>query len=145
MTVVTTGHSDFWEVVLLAIAEGESLRSICKEVGKDPKEFYRAMFKDEDLCQRYMRAKNASTHAKVELIEDLRTADPKTIVDDRGIERIDPAWVNLQRLCIDTIKWEAAKQMPKRYGDSSSIEHSGEIKTSLIPIFANREAADGGR
>ena len=36
---------------------------------------------------------------------------------ERTDKGIDPAWVNLKRLQVDTIKWALSKRNPKKYAD----------------------------
>lgn len=47
------------------------------------------------------------------------------------------------KLRIDTRKWVLSKRMPKKYGDRLELEHSGEVKGSLIIVRPGGEDADG--
>jgi uncharacterized protein (DUF1684 family) len=50
--------------------------------------------------------------------EYVTTIDEET---GRTTTRIDPAWVNLQRLRIDVRKWIAARLYPKKYGERVEV------------------------
>jgi len=43
--------------------------------------------------------------------------------------KVDPGWVAMQRLKIDSKKWEASKMLPKQYGDK--LELSGNAEAPL--------------
>ena len=109
------------------LALGESLNRICKDDHMpDMSTVYRWMFANEDFRNNYARAREdqAETHAD-ELI-DLADVEP-VVIDENGKLKIDSAWVNLQRLRIDTRKWVASKLKPKRFGDKLDVQHAGGI------------------
>jgi len=110
------------------IAEGMSLRSALKS-GKYPTRKYFLEWVDQDESKRnqYARAIELRAELKFESIEDDYSEQPQR---DAETGRIDPAWVNLQRLKIDAKKWELSKMLPKKYGDKQETTHVFEN-----PIF----------
>lgn len=119
------------QIILKKIQEGRSLRSILK-IENRPKElpniatFLDWVNEDKSLNERYACARDVRTELKFESIEQDYLEEPQR---DPETGRIDPAWVNLQRLKIDAKKWELSKLMPKKYGDKLDIDAkvSGDI------------------
>ena len=109
------------------LAEGESLRNICRTEGM-PKMTTVLEWVDEDresFRGRYARAREAKAEtvdAKIQEIAD--NATPET--------------ANLAKVQITAHQWRAAKLAPKRYGDK--VQHTGSdgespIATNLTVTF----------
>lgn len=109
------------------IANGESLRSICKDdYMPDASSVYRWLDVYEDFREQYAhaRAKQADTYAdQIVMIAD--TADDH----------------NKARLQIDARKWVAAKLLPKKYGERTTTTHEGGDKPVEIREVSDLEAA----
>lgn len=123
------------EVILQEIAEnGRSVRDILKNRDKTKlparSTFNDWVSKDSSLADRYARAMIDRIELKFESIEADYSEEPQR---DPETGKIDPAWVNLQRLKIDAKKWELAKLMPKKYGDKLEVE-SNVKQVSKITI-----------
>lgn len=117
-----------FDKILLKIELGQSIRSILKEDGMpSSRTFFEWIDSDESKIKRYARATEIRSEMKFESIQDDYLEPPQR---DPESGRIDPAWVNLQRLKIDAKKWELAKLMPKKYGDKQETTHVFET-----PIF----------
>lgn len=98
--------------ILGRLAQGESLRSICKdETNPTIGMFYRWIVDDAELAQHYARAceERAETYAD----EIAEIADDETIPADS------------RRIRIDARKWIACKLKPRKFGDLVKTEHSG--------------------
>jgi len=118
------------------LAEGESLRSVCRDDGMpDKSTVFRWLREQEGFRDQYAHAKAESADAMVEDILDI--ADDGT---NDWMEKLDSegeliGWQTngeaLQRskLRVDTRKWIASKLKPKVYGDRQQVEHSGSIGT----------------
>jgi len=109
------------------IASGLSLRkAIAKRKAIKKTTFLDWCKTDEEKADQYARAIEDRTELKFESIEQDYLEEPQR---DSETGRIDPAWVNLQRLKIDAKKWELSKLMPKKYGDRLELDnkHSGEL------------------
>lgn len=93
------------------IANGESLRSICKDdYMPDASSVYRWLDGYEDFREQYAhaRAKQADTYAD-QIVTIADTADD----------------ANKARLKIDARKWVASKLLPKKYGERTTTTHEG--------------------
>jgi hypothetical protein len=103
-------------VILDAIANGKSLRAICKEIGVHHSAASTAMRTDDDLASQYARAREERADYYAESI--LTTAQATLA----GRFKPDAA-----RVAIDAFKWTASKMAPKKYGDKVQTEHSGAV------------------
>ncbi len=77
-------------------------------------------FEKNDFSIRYAQAKMFQAELMAEEINDL--CEVETFEDENGIKRVDNGRVALQRLKVDTRKWQAAKLAPKIYGDRQVIQ-----------------------
>lgn len=111
--------------VFKEIENGSSLRLACKKNKIPPKTFYEWIDDNPDKSKQYARALELRAELKFESIEEDYMTEPQR---DAETGRIDPAWVNLQRLKIDAKKWELSKMMPKKYGDRIDIDHTTKGK-----------------
>ena len=114
--------------ICIRLAEGESLRAICRD---DTMPGLRTVMRwlfdgdHDDFWQQYARAREAQAEVWADEIvsiaddvsNDFTTGkDGKEIVDHENIQR--------SRLRIDARKWIASKLLPKRYGDK--LQHTGK-------------------
>jgi hypothetical protein len=86
--------------------------------------FYKWIFSVSDFADKYRQAKEHQQDILVESQkEELEWARNYTYVDAQGNSRIDSGAVALAKLACDTIKWDASKKAPKKYGtqDNKSI------------------------
>lgn len=109
------------KAVIELIAEGNSERSACAQVGIN-----RATFKSTALAMgsagHYARALEGLAQSQVELLEQC--------IDDMRSGVID---AQMARVEIDARKWFASKFLPKQYGDKSQIDHSSSDGTMSPP------------
>lgn len=113
------------DAILDDIAVGVATIRACKAQRADPRDFYRHMLRDEDIGQRYTRAKVSALEVLAD--EILQIADQAKIgkvVTDKGdgtkeVKKADA--VERARLRIDSRKWLLAKLAPKKYGDRTVI------------------------
>lgn len=115
------------------LAHGESLRAICRDDGMPPESTVRMWVVDDvqGFAAQYTRARDVGLEVMAEdLIE----------ISDDGrndwIEKNDPdnpgydmngEHIQRSRLRVDTRKWILSKLAPKRYGDRTKVEHSGNL------------------
>lgn len=113
--------------VLEGLAEGMSLRSICKAPGFPSVGTVLAWCAAEpEWAEQYARARKAGDDAMAE--------DIQAIADD---EDLDP---NDKRVRIDARKWLMAKRQPKKYGDKvlhGQDPDSGPIQVMITRFDAN--------
>lgn len=116
-----------FDTICNRIEEGERVRKILPQLKISPKTFYKWVDSSEAKGKQYARALELRAELKFDSIEDDYSEQPQL---DPTTGKIDPAWVNLQRLKIDAKKWELSKMLPKKYGDKQ--------ETTLVfekPIF----------
>jgi len=112
--------------VLERIEQGESLRSVLRDSDKpSSRTFYKWLDEDDERVKQYAHACQERAVAKFESIEQDYNEKPER---DKDSGKIDPAWVNLQRLKIDSKKWELSKLNPKKYGDKVETTLQGGDK-----------------
>ena len=101
------------------IAEGRSLRSICREDNMPSKtEVFRWLAENEAFRNQYARAREAQAdHYFDEIIE---------VADDESLD------ANSRRVRVDARKWAAGKLRPKVYGEKIDLNHSGSVKFEKI-------------
>jgi hypothetical protein len=114
------------DIICERLIEGESLAEICRDASM-PKRFHVFNWLNEvsSFADEYARARilQADTYAdQIKLIAEdgrrdyVQTADGRLVPDHDHISR--------SRLQVDTLKWIAARMVPKKYGD--------RVTTSLV-------------
>lgn len=125
------------------IATGESLNKILKDNGMpDTVTVYRWLAIHEDFRHMYTLAREDQGETHADLIVDLADEDPVQVVDDKGVARVDSAWVNWQRNRIDARKWVASKLKPRKYGDKIGVDHSGGFNLTVSTGIPDNEQSD---
>jgi hypothetical protein len=120
-----------FDLICERIENGERVRKILPSIHLSPKTFFKWVRDEEEKGKQYARALEIRADLKFDSIEDDYSEEPQR---DPDTGKIDPAWVNLQRLKIDAKKWELAKMLPKKYGDKQETTHVFEN-----PIFTGIE------
>ena len=105
------------------ISKGISLRRACKNIGIPRITFFDWIDKEQRFADLYTRARQQGIEARFESIEEDYNEEPQR---DPETGKIDSAWVQLQRLKIDSKKWELSKLAPKKYGDKIDVTSKGE-------------------
>lgn len=106
------------------------LRKICEDAGVKCPTFLLWVSQDEKLAERYARALEYRTEADVDRINEISMA-PAVTVSTEFSDHVDSGDVQLRRLQVDTLKWLAAKRMPKKYGDRVNLDHDGKVGFSF--------------
>lgn len=129
------------------IAEGESLRSICRADDMPNKStVFRWLEADDDFATKYARAKAFQAESLADEIMDI--ADDGTNDWMERNSEDNPGWVvngeaiQRSRLRVDARKWAASKLLPKKYGDKVTQEHSGPEGGPIMPTVIRLVAAD---
>jgi hypothetical protein len=134
------------DIICERIAEGESLREICKDDDMPTRmTIYRWLQSDTVFCDHYTRAREdqADTLAdEIMAIAD-ETPDLNPILDKHGalIEiQLHSAYLQWQKQRIDARKWTAMKLKPKKYGDRQILagdsENPIEVQNDAMTILA---------
>ena len=117
-----------FDEICLRIAEGESLRKICKDE-KMPNitTVWHWLNNNEALDKQYARAREEQAETLVDEMIDI--ADYKkydTYLDEDGREKINQEVITRSRLRVDARKRVASKVKPKKFGDYTKVQ--AEIK-----------------
>lgn len=98
------------------IADGESLRSVCKRKGMpNTTKVMRWLRENPDFREQYAKAMESRADAVFEELFD--------IADDVAEEA---AAISKAKLRIDTRKWALSRMSPKKYGDKITTELTGK-------------------
>lgn len=127
-----TYSPDIAAKICARIANGESLRAICRDEGMPNAETVRLwVINDEEFFGQYTRAREAQADSLAE--EILEISDDGS---NDWMERNDPKnpgyefngeHVQRSRLRVDARKWFAGKVASKKYGDRVDHEHNGNV------------------
>jgi hypothetical protein len=117
--------SDIGDKICRRMADGESLRAICRDNGMPAESSVRQWALDDrdGFAARYREARAL-------LVE--RWADE--IIEIADDDRLEP---NDRRVRVDTRKWLMSKLAPKRYGDR--LLHSGDPEHPLLMLHMRAE------
>lgn len=133
------------------LAEGRTLRSVCKDDGIPPESTVRTWVLDdrEGFAAQYARAREVGYHAMAdEAIEIADDGTNDTATDEEGNKRTDHDVISRSRLRVDTRKWLLSKALPKIYGDKITQELTGKDGKDLPsagPAVVIYQLPDNGR
>ena len=110
--------------ILRRLEESESMVKICNSAGMPSRTtVFKWIETDKSFADKYARAKDVGLEMMAE--EMLKIADDPVGSTDTGAT--DSGAVQKQRLQVDTRKWLLSKLAPKKYGERTKVEHSGNI------------------
>lgn len=96
------------------IGVGESLRAICRDEEMPAlSTVFRWLTIHPEFSDQYARAREEQAEALADEITDIADTEED---------------VQRAKVRIDARKWVAGKLRPKKYGDKTQLEHSGEMK-----------------
>lgn len=99
------------------IANGETLRAICREIGFLPSTVIMWTNQNGTFFEQYAQARLKQADAYADMILD---------------EAFNSHDAQIGRLRVDALKWVASKLAPKRYGDKVEVEQTGTQKIKVI-------------
>lgn len=110
------------------LAEGESLRSVCRDDGMPAESTVRAWVLDdkEGFSAQYVRARDLYLDTMADEILEISDDGSNDYMATEHGEKLDGEHIQRSRLRVDTRKWYLSKLAPKRYGDKLAMEHTGE-------------------
>lgn len=119
--------------ICLRLADGESLRSICRDDAMPGKSTVMDWLdQHEEFRTKYARAREIQADVLFEEmleIADDGSADYKLAGRDGADIVIDSEAVQRSRLRVETRKWQASKLAPKKYGERLDLNHSGAVQS----------------
>lgn len=140
------------------LAEGESLRSICRDEGMPSKiTVLRWLDADESFRAQYAQAREQGFDAMADQLLEIADDATRDTVDTEQGPRMDAEWVARSRLRVDARKWLLSKLAPKKYGERAQVDvtnSDGSLQldetaraarlAQLLAKAQERKAADGG-
>jgi hypothetical protein len=135
--VATTFDQKLFDRICERMAEGESLRAICKTKDYPAKRtVLRWVASDEELQKQYAKAQmdRIDHYAEqiVDIADECRVGKKVTTKANGDVETVEVDMVERARVQIDARKWICARMNPKKYGDRVLNEHMGEGGGAVI-------------
>jgi hypothetical protein len=135
---------DIGDSICERLAEGESLRGICKpDDMPSMKSVLRWLAKFPEFRIQYLEACEAREAHLFEEMREIADDGSNDWMDrkngDGSTTRVvDHEHINRSKLRVDTIKWQLARMNPKKYGDRQMIEAelTAEVKVEKAPDAA---------
>lgn len=118
------------DTICKRLAEGESLRSICRDDAMPTKSTVCKWLFDSDkraFADQYARAREVQAELMAEEIVEISDDTSRDDIVDPLTLQVKPnnEWLARSRLRVDARKWVASKLLPKKYGDRVQQEVSG--------------------
>lgn len=123
-----TYTAEVGSVICKRLADGQTLRQICRDEGMPPESTVRGWVVDDvqGFAAQYARARDLGLDAVAdELFEIADDGSNDRMVDEEGNVTVDHDVLGRSKLRVDTRKWYLSKLAPKRYGDRTVTEHTG--------------------
>lgn len=145
----TDYNQEIADKICEAIADGQSLRSICQQEDMPNKAtVFRWLDKHKEFGDQYARARDEQAETLADDIVSIvdSAANPLTVdgvpltdADGKPIMFADTASIAHARLKMDARKWVASKLKPKKYGDKLDVDakHSGTVVLQLTEADAD--------
>ena len=138
----TTYNQETASLICARMADGESLRSICRD---DSMPALSTVFlwvsKHSEFSEQYKLAMASRADAMFEDMIDIADDGRNDyIVNGDGEERFNTEHVQRSRLRLDTRKWMLSKMLPKKYGDKQTDEVIGnenDITINVVRVNKN--------
>lgn len=115
--------------ILAGLAEGKSLRAVCREPGMPAASTVLGWTEDnKEFGEQYARVRARAYQLLADEIIDISDDSAGDVVcGEDGVERTDAERVARSKLRVDSRKWMLSKMLPKVYGDKLDLNHSGRI------------------
>lgn len=133
-------NAEIAQTVCMRIAEGESLRMVCRdEAMPDKSTVLRWLGRHEEFRAQYAQAKELGIEAIAEElfeIADDGTNDWMELTDSEGNAygyKANGEHIQRSKLRIDTRKWYLSKIVPKKYGDKVQSESTVTHRFGDVP------------
>jgi hypothetical protein len=125
-----------WQTIFEKMTEGHSLQQILREDKSMPSTYlvYKMLSDHPELRELYQQAQEARAEY---LAEEIMTLSDAPMPQLEG--SMANAWVQRQRLRVDSRKWTASKLKPKVYGDHIDLTVRDE-RISVIQALEQAQA-----
>ena len=116
------------DAICARLAEAESLRAICRDMGISHSLVLKWASENEAFRDQYTRAREYGAEADFDGLQDMADEQPERTASGS----VDPGWIAWQRNRIDVRKWSLSKTLPKKYGEK--VESTLELGDSVTKI-----------
>ena len=99
---------------------------------------YRWLSLHDEFRDKYARARDDQADTLAD--EIIAIADEQHEVVSETGKVFDPE-VNRDKLRVDARKWIASKLKPKKYGDKTEVEHTGDLKIGVVSYASTHDPA----
>lgn len=143
------------DTICSRLADGQSLRSICDDDGFPAKTTVMRWLADEQhkaFRDQYARARELQADTMFDDMIDIADDGRNDWMEKRNADGENIGWtengeaLRRSQLRIDARKWMAGKLQPKKYGDKTQMELTGENggpvkiqKIELVPVSVDRK------
>jgi len=127
----TTYRPEIAAKICSRLSNGEPLSTICKAEGIAVSTVYEWLNREPSFSEAYARAREDQADTLAAEITALSDEPPRLIEDEKGVARVDSAWVQWQKNRVDARKWVAAKLKPKSYGDRVQVAGDADAPLKL--------------
>ena len=141
------------DLICQRLADGESLRSICRDEGMPSEAAVRAWALDDvqGFSAQYARAREIGYDRLAEemlAIADTPVLGVKIKTNEKGeTETVESDMIEHRRLQVDSRKWMLSKMLPKKYGDKIETtvqgQDGGPVKMEATIRFVKPEPREG--
>ena len=119
------------------LASGRSLRDVCRDEGiPDRATIHRWLISNDGFCDQYTRATNIRADEMFdemfEIADTPMLGEKRKISADGAVEVSEADMIEHRKLQIETRKWSLARMAPKKYGDRTQIQHSGDADNPVV-------------
>ena len=129
------------DLICARLDDGESLRSICRDQSMPHVSTvlrWVAAKEHQEFREQYAHAREAGLEQMAdEILEIADETSRDTIVNSKGDEMANSEWIQRSKLRVDARKWILSKQLPKKYGDRTTLV--GDNENPLIPPIDDSE------
>lgn len=121
--------------ILMRMAKGESLRTICVDDWLPHRVTVRQhAIDDADFAARYARAREMQAEELVDEIRDIADDTRRDFVNGPSGPEFNAEHVQRSKLRIDSRKWMASKMHPKAFGDKIDVNHAGKVAVEQVKV-----------
>lgn len=132
------------------LAEGESLRAICRDDGMPcASTVFAWLDADEFFRSKYARAREVQAEMLADELREIADDGQNDWMERKNADGECIGWaengeaLRRSQLRVATRQWIASKMLPKKYGDKQQVEHSGTL-TLEQALAQSYDKADGG-
>lgn len=134
------------DLICNRIAEGRSLRSICRDEGMpDKASVFNWLARHEEFATRYAHARDAQADALVDEMIDIADDGSNDWMEQRGRDGEVTGWkengeaLKRSALRLSTRQWIAEKLKPKKYGNKVALTDTdgGPLTVNVIQRAAH--------